>query len=53
MSDLKKVKVTMNWNNFKKVVLQVPVAWGKKQINAALEKKYGIYDILRWDEIEA
>jgi len=52
MSEVKKVEVTMNWDNFKKVILQVPAAWTKAQIKAALEKKYGIYDIYSWNVIE-
>jgi hypothetical protein len=51
MSDVKKVEVTMNWDNFKKVVLKVPEAWTKAQIDKALVKKYGIYDIKEWREL--
>ena len=49
---MKKVKVTLNYNGNKEVVLQVPEAWTKAQIKAALEKKYGIYDIKNWIILE-
>ena len=52
MSELKKVKVKMNWDNWKEVILQVPAAWTKAQIDKALTKKYGIYDIYNWNIIE-
>jgi len=52
MGELKKVKVKMNWDNWKEVILQVPAAWTKGQIKTALEKKYGIYDIYSWNVIE-
>lgn len=51
MSEVKKVQVTMNWDNFKKVILKVPVAWTKAQIDKALTKKYGTYDIKEWCEL--
>lgn len=46
-----KIKVIMNWNNNKEVVIQVPEDWSGSQIKAAIEKKWGIYDILRWEAI--
>jgi len=49
MSELKKVKVKMNWDSLKEVILQVPESWTNGQIEKALVKKYGIYDILRWN----
>jgi hypothetical protein len=51
MSDLKTIKVTMNWDNFKKVLLKVPADWAKSKIDSVLEKKYGIYDIKEWVEV--
>jgi len=49
MSELKKVKVKMNWDSWKEVILQIPESWTNGQIEKALVKKYGIYDILRWN----
>ncbi len=52
MSDLKTIKVTMNWDNWKQVLLKVPADWAKAKINTVLEKKYGKYDIKEWAEVE-
>lgn len=47
---MKKIKVIFNWNRpkGKEITMQVSESWSNSQINAALEKKYGTYDILRW-----
>jgi hypothetical protein len=52
MSDLKTIKVTMNWDNWKQVLLKVPAGWDKSKIKSVLVKKYGTYDIKEWVEVE-
>ncbi len=47
---MKKILVTMNYDGNKEVTLNVPEDWTKSQINKALIKKYGIYDIKNWIE---
>jgi len=49
---MKKVLVTLNYDGNKQITLQVPKSWTKPQINAALIKKYGIYDIKTWIVLE-
>jgi len=43
-----KIKVTLNYNGNMEKLHNVPVKMSDKEINSALEKKYGIYDIKSW-----
>jgi hypothetical protein len=49
---MKTILVTMNYNGNMQKKLNVPEAWTKSQIQKALEKKYGIYDIKNWIILE-
>ena len=49
---MEKIKVTMNWDNNKEVILKVPADWTKGEIDKVLIKKYGIYDIKNWVILE-
>ena len=49
---MKKIKVTLNYNANKEIILKVPEDWNKAQIDKVLTKKYGIYDIKHWIILE-
>ena len=49
---MKKIKVTLNYNNWEEKFLQVPESWSKSQINKAIMKKYGSLDVKDWCFVE-
>jgi len=45
---MRKVKVTLNYNNWEEKFIKVPESWTKAQVNAAVLKKYGKLDVKEW-----
>lgn len=45
---MKKIKVTLNYNNWEEKLLQVPEDWSDAKITAVVTKKYGSLDLYNW-----
>ena len=45
---MKKIQVTLNYDNWKKIILKVPADWTKAQITKVVLKKYGKIDFYSW-----
>ena len=48
---MKKIKVIMNWDNRREDIVEVNEDFNKSQINAEVERIYGIYDVKEWVEL--
>lgn len=48
---MKKIKVIMNYDNNKVEYLKVGIETSRNEIESIVRKKYGNYDVLRWEEI--
>jgi hypothetical protein len=48
---MKKIKVTLNYNNWEKKLLQVPEDWSDAQITKVVIKKYGKLDFYKWEHV--
>jgi len=51
MSENKKkpIIVTLNYDNWRKIPVNVPEEWSDLQIVQAINKRYGEIDILKWE----
>lgn len=46
---MKRIIVTLNYNNNKQIALDVPEQWSDGEITKAVNKKYGEIDIKKWE----
>ena len=48
---MRKIKVTMNYDNNKEVIIEVEEKATKSEINVICRKKFGNYDVKEWCDI--